>query len=181
MGSGHLLVGQDDIGGRRSADLESGRADDEALGRLPPSVDLQAVKHVDGIGASVELRCLRVLDKGRAIVALANGCGTRDAGHGFRTLYHAARHQPAEILDQRLPPRVANVAGPVCQVVGMGQLKDDRQIAAFNDDRYELALAVRQGRLGPNPARPDRARRPQYDHGRRRPQLALDDLVEGLA
>ena len=51
----------------------------------------------------------------------------------------------------------------------------------FDNDRNQLVAAIGQGRLGPHPARSDRARRPEHDHGLGRPQFLFDNLVECLA
>jgi (2S)-methylsuccinyl-CoA dehydrogenase len=54
------------------------------------------------------------------------------------------------------------------------QLEHHRPIAPLDHGRYQRAMAIGNGGLGPHPSRSHRGLRPQHDHGLRVAQCALE-------
>ncbi len=67
------------------------------------------------------------------------------------------------------------------QVGRLGQLEHDRPLTGLDGHRHQGLLAVRQGGLGPHPARVHRLFGPEYDDGLGGLQRLLGHLVVGFA
>ena len=90
-------------------------------------------------------------------------------------------HETAEIVDKGAPASVGPVAMPFGKLGRVGQFEDDRTVARLDDRRDELVASIGERRLGADPARCDRPRRPQDDDRFCVPELLLDHFVEGFA
>ena len=92
----------------------------------------------------------------------------------------AALDQSAQVGKDSEPGPVIGCALPVRQVGRLGQFEHDRPVAGLDHHRQQRLVAVRQRRLGPNPARLHRRLRPQHEHRPGLFQRLLGDLVIGL-
>ena len=177
---GLALVRERRIAGRDGQRRNAAEVGDDVLGDAVAEILLLRVAaHVherqDDDRRLLAGRALGRVQPGNSRLAGARACLLHRAG------CRLGLDQAPNVREQRLPALVRRLAIPARQVRRVRQLEDDRALARLDRHRNQGAIAIRERSLGAHPARSDGGGRPEYDHGIRSPQRALDALIEHLA